>query len=80
MSKFIQIAKDRGMAACSILHTLSPKETHIFKRIREMHCANKKDRKHECLGKVTIDAKGVILQCTKCGDTRGEFNEKSEAP
>jgi hypothetical protein len=69
---FIRRARELGVPAVSMLKILSAGETEVYRRFRAMHCDQKRGG-HECKGKVTIDARGIVLQCGLCGDARGEF-------
>lgn len=75
---FMRFCQRTGRAPASGVADLSPSETYVYQTMRRMHCA--RDKGHpECKGAVTIDAKGILLQCVLCGEARGR-NAGHEEP
>ena len=54
---------------------LPENQANVYRRIHGVHCDRRGEPGHECKGKVTIDRKGITLQCPLCGDARTLFKE-----
>ncbi len=74
---FLKRAAAEGRAAVSKLYTLSPEETGLYQMMRRAHCSAEKGS-HECVGRITIDAAGIVLQCDRCGCARARNADHEE--
>lgn len=57
--------------ACYLPRTVEPKEADLYRKIREVHCDQRKKKDHPCAGTVTLAPGHMLLQCPLCGDFKG---------
>jgi hypothetical protein len=74
---FLKRAAAEGRAAVSMIHQLSPDETRLYQMMRRAHCSAEKGS-HECVGRLTVDAGGIVLQCDRCGCARAKNADHEE--
>lgn len=67
--------KRAAMNACDMLEPVSEAEREVYRGIRDTiikaHCSAPKDKKHRCLGSITITHNTITMICPLCGDSRG---------
>jgi len=68
--------KEAMMKLCGMPEAMSVGEQRLYEKIRVVHC-ERAQVSHECLGRMTIDRRGVTLQCPLCGDARNIYPKVS---